>query len=159
MRPHRKERIASVVREIVSDAIARRLNDPRVAPLTTVSRVTVTGDLSVATVYLTVVGDAAAETRTLAALQHAAGFVQRMVAHEVRIRQCPELRFEIDEAAKRVRETMRLLEENRRREPQLYPTAEPAATAEEPSESAADDVEVPSMPDDRTPDRPTGGKP
>ena len=118
MRPYRKERVESVVREIVSEAIAHRMNDPRVAPLTTVSRVRITGDLTIATVYLTVQGDAQAERRTMAAMQHAAGFLQRMVARQLDIRQCPELRFEVDEAVKRVRETMRLLDENRRSRPE-----------------------------------------
>mgnify|MGYP000090932702 CR=1 FL=1 len=31
-----------------------------------------------------------------------------------------ELRFEVDEVAKKVRETMQLLDENRQREPHLY---------------------------------------
>ncbi len=105
---------------IVSEAIARKINDPRLAPLTTVSRVTVSGDLSIATVFFTVVGDASVERRSLAALQHARGFVQHLVAEQVEMRQCPELRFELDEVARKVRETMALLDENRLREPHLY---------------------------------------
>jgi len=117
MKPYRKERITSLVQRIVSDAIEHKLNDPRVAPLTTVSRVKVTGDLTIATVYLTVQGDEAAERRTLSAIRHAGGYLQRMVAQELRVRQCPELRFEMDEAAKRARETMRLISENIRNRP------------------------------------------
>lgn len=122
----RKERVAAAIREIVSEAISRKINDPRLAPLTTVSRVTVSGDLMVATVYLTVVGGEGVERRSLAALQHARGFVQHLVAEAIDLRQCPELRFELDETAKKVRETMMLLDENRRREPHLYeaPAAE-----------------------------------
>ena len=114
MRPYRKEKVASVVRDIVSEAIAHRMNDPRIAPLTTVSRVQMAGDLTVATVYLTVPGDEAAERLTMSAMRHAAGFLQRMVAHQLGIRQCPQVRFEVDETVRQVRETMRLLDENRR---------------------------------------------
>jgi ribosome-binding factor A len=116
----RKERVAGAIQEIVSDAITRKINDPRLAPLTTVSRVTVSGDLTVATVYFTVVGDQAIERRSLAALQHARGFVQHLVAEQIDLRQCPELRFEVDEVAKKARETMQILDENRQREPHLY---------------------------------------
>ena len=116
----RKERVAEAIKEIVSEAIARRINDPRLAPLTTVSRVTVSGDLAVATVYITVVGGDALERKSLAALRNSAGFVQRLVAEQIDMRTCPELRFELDEVAKKVRATMLLLDENRQREPHLY---------------------------------------
>lgn len=116
----RKERVAEAIKMIVSDAILRRINDPRLAPLTTVSRVAVSGDLAVATVYLTVVGGETLERRSLAALRHAGGFVQRLVAEQIDMRTCPELRFELDEVAKKVRATMLLLDENRQREPHLY---------------------------------------
>ncbi len=137
----RKERVAGAIREIVSEAITRKINDPRLAPLTTVSRVTVSGDLTIATVFFTVVGDEAVERRSLAALQHARGFIQHLVAQQIDMRQSPELRFELDEVAKKVRETMLLLDENRQREPHLYeaekPTPEQAASNQH-DESAPD---------------------
>jgi ribosome-binding factor A len=136
----RKERVAGAIHEIVSDAISRKINDPRLAPLTTVSRVVVSGDLMVATVYLTVVGGETLERRSLAAMQHARGFVQRLVAQQIDLRQCPEIRFELDEVAKKVRETMLLLDENRRLEPHLFADSSPdvpAQTSENPSSSTA----------------------
>lgn len=136
----RKERVAGAIREIVSEAITRKMNDPRLAPLTTVSRVTVSGDLTIATVFFTVVGDEAAERRSLAALQHARGFIQHLVAQQIDMRQSPELRFELDEVAKKVRETMLLLDENRLREPHLYEaekSADDGAATEQEDEGAA----------------------
>lgn len=126
----RKERVAGAIQQIVSDAITRKINDPRLAPLTTVSRVVVSGDLTIANVYFTVVGDESVERRSLAALQHARGFIQHLVAEQIDMRQCPELRFEVDEVAKKVRETMLLLDENRLREPHLYPPAKSDADQE-----------------------------
>ena len=114
MRGYRKERVASLVHEIVSEAILRRINDPRVSPLTTVTRVQISGDLTIATVYLAVCDDPAVERRTITALRHAGGFIQRMVAKELDMRQCPELRFETDEQLKKVKHTLQLLDENRR---------------------------------------------
>lgn len=141
MRPHRKERVASVIREIVSDAIARKINDPRLAPLTTISRVEVSGDMSLATIFLTVVGGVSVEQRSIAALRRATGFVRRLVAEQLEVRQCPEIRFEIDETAKRIRETMQLLDENRRREPHLYEEA-PATGQAGATDMEGLDVEV-----------------
>lgn len=113
MRPYRKERVASAVREIVSEALAHRMNDPRVEPLTTITRVEVTGDLLIARIFLSVPGGEPVERRTLRALQHARGFVQGIVARSLNLRQCPELRFEVDEAWKGARRTMELLDKIR----------------------------------------------
>ncbi len=121
MKPYRKEKVASVIQEIVTEAIARKISDPRVSPLTTVTRVKVSGDLLAATVYLTVSGDEAAERRTVEAMQHAAGYVKRMLAQELGIRQCPDLRFEADESLKKIKHTLDLLRENRKTRPDLFP--------------------------------------
>ncbi len=111
MRAHRLERIASTVRWVVSDAIANRLNDPRVSHFTSVTRVEVAGDLSVAKVHVSVMGTPAEERRTLHALRHAAGHVQRLLARRLETRQCPQLAFEIDPSLKGTAETLRLLNE------------------------------------------------
>lgn len=137
MRGYRKERVASLVHEIVSEAILRRINDPRVSPLTTVTRVQISGDLTIATVYLSILEDPAVEHRTITALRHAGGFIQRMVAKGLDMRQCPELRFEIDEQLKKVKHTLQLLNENRRNLPDLAV-----------EEGVASDTEVESDPAD-----------
>lgn len=148
MRGYRKERVASLVHEIVSEAILRRLNDPRVSPLTTVTRVQISGDLMIATVFLSVCDDPAVERRTITALRHAGGFIQRMVAKGLDMRQCPELRFEVDEQLKKVKHVLRLLDENRRNLPDLA-AAEMDATVvtsaqDEPdyADPTSDDAEV-----------------
>ncbi len=133
MRPYRKEKMASVVRTVVGEAIVHRLHDPRIEPLTTVTRVEMTGDLLIAKVFLSVHGDDVVERRTLRALQHASGFVQKMLAGRLSVRHCPELRFEIDAGAKGARRTIELLDANRRREPELYesePGSDQASTTE-----------------------------
>lgn len=113
MRQFRRERVASVIHEIVSEAIQNQLSDPRIDPMTTITRVEVGGDLAVATAYFVVAGDEASERRTLAALQHAQGHVRRLVAEGLTMRSCPELRFMVDVGAKTARETLRLIEQNR----------------------------------------------
>ncbi|MEK6674375.1 MAG: 30S ribosome-binding factor RbfA [Planctomycetota bacterium] len=138
MKPYRKERVASQVHDVVSEIIAHKLNDPRIIPLTTITRVQVTGDLLQARIFLSIPGGDAAENKTMAALRHATGFVQRMVAHELSLRLCPELRFEIDESVKGARRTLELLAENRRREPQLYETED---KEEQPSRQDAECVD------------------
>jgi ribosome-binding factor A len=130
MRPYRKEKLASVVRAVVGEALLHRLQDPRIESLTTVTRVEVTSDLLIAKVFVSVHGDDAAERRTLQAMRHAAGFVQRMLARQLPVRHCPELRFEIDAGAKGARRTLELLDANRQKEPELYsPGPDPGGSA------------------------------
>ncbi len=120
MKRFRKERIGSVVRDVVAQAVQQKLNDPRVSPLTTVTRVEMSGDVQFAVVFLSVPGGDVEERKTLAAIKHAGGFLQRLVARELSIRQCPEIRFDIDERAKKVQQMMDLLEKNRRERPAMF---------------------------------------
>jgi ribosome-binding factor A len=130
-----------LVQQIISEAIGQKLSDPRIAPHTTVSRVRLTGDLSIATVFLTVTGTDSVERRTLTAIRHAGGYLQRVLAAELRVRQCPELRFELDEIAKRARETMRLIAENERNRPENV-TLRPDPAVEEAASTLGDNDDL-----------------
>ncbi|MEE9296879.1 MAG: 30S ribosome-binding factor RbfA [Phycisphaerae bacterium] len=112
MASHRVERMASIVRTIVADAIRNKLNDPRIAPLSSVTRVEMSGDLQVAKVFVSVPGSDAVRRRTLAGLTHARGHIQRIVAHSLSVRQCPEIRLKLDDSLKLAAETMRIIEQS-----------------------------------------------
>jgi ribosome-binding factor A len=71
-----------------------------VSTLTTVSHVDVTRDLSVATVLVSVLNESEREG-TVDALSRAAGFLRTQLAHRLRLRAVPELRFAYDEALER----------------------------------------------------------
>ncbi len=111
MKSYRPQRVANLVREIVSDAIANRLNDPRIAPMSSVTRVEVTADLEYAKVYVSVLGSTSVQRRTMQGLQSAIGVVQRILARELSIRHCPQLSFHLDESIKRTAETLRIINE------------------------------------------------
>lgn len=136
MKGRRPERVATIVRAVVSEAIATRLSDPRIAPLASVTRVEVSGDLEYAKVWISVLGEESVQRRTLAGLCSAAGYVQRLVGSQLSIRHCPRLSFHLDTSLKKAAETIRLIDEvtadMRRR---AAPGAEPDAgdSAEPPS--------------------------
>jgi ribosome-binding factor A len=111
MKGHRPERVAAVVRSVVSDAIANKLSDPRIAPLASVTRVEVSSDLEYAKVWISVLGDESVQRRTLAGLCSAAGYVQRLVGEQLSIRHCPKVSFHLDVSLKKAAETIRLIEE------------------------------------------------
>lgn len=111
MKSFRPERVSHVIRTVVSDAIANRLNDPRIEPLSSVTRVEVTADLEHAKVWVSVMGSEAAQRRTVAGLRSATGFVQGLVAKELAIRTCPRLSFHLDESIKKGDATIRLIDQ------------------------------------------------
>ena len=111
MKPYRLEKVASEVRAVVGDAITNRLSDPRISPFASVTRVSVSGDFSVADVYVSVMGEEGEQRKTLAGLKHARGHLQGLVAKRLRTRQCPAIRFHLDDSIKRGMETIRAIDD------------------------------------------------
>jgi ribosome-binding factor A len=112
MSTRRQEKIARVIKEAVSDAIANHLSDPRIEGLISVTRVTVAADLRAADVYLSIFGsDQPAQNRTFAAITHARSRIQSLLAPRLNSKFCPVLRFHIDEAFKKGMETMKLIDQ------------------------------------------------
>ena len=97
---YRSQRLAALVQRIVGDAIVNRLADPRISPLTSVTRVEVSPDLLRATAFISVMGTEAEARTTMAGLESARGLVQTRLARQLDIRQCPELRFSLDRGFK-----------------------------------------------------------
>ena len=94
---HRVERIQEQVREEVSQMLATEVRDPGVG-LVTVTRAKVTGDLSLARVYWTIIGDASERKKTQQALERAAGFVRHLLAERLTLRRSPEVKFIFDQS-------------------------------------------------------------
>ncbi len=112
MQGSRPARIGDQVRAAISELIAREVHDPAIGFLT-ITHVKVSADLQVARVYYTVLGDAAARTRTAEALDRATPFLRRQVAGRLRLRRAPSLAFQYDESIAREERVEALLEEIR----------------------------------------------
>lgn len=108
---YRIPRVANAVREVVSEAIAQHLSDPRISRFTSVTRVEVSADLQNANVYVSVMGSEGDASTTMKGLESARGVVQSMVAKRLDIRQCPRIKFHLDEGLKIARETLQKLKE------------------------------------------------
>ena len=94
---HRVERIQKQVQEEVSQMLATEVRDPGVG-LVTVTRAKVTGDLSLARVYWTMIGDLTERKKTVTALERATGFVRHLLAERLSLRRVPELKFIFDQS-------------------------------------------------------------
>lgn len=133
MKSYRPQRVSNVVREVVSDAIANKLNDPRIAPFSSVTRVEVSRDLEYAKVYVSVMGPPEVQRRTMRGLESALGVVQRLVAGQLRIRHCPRLSFHLDESIKLAADTIKIINETMAE----YQQSAPPAGSDDQAEASA----------------------
>ncbi|MHC4387894.1 MAG: 30S ribosome-binding factor RbfA [Planctomycetota bacterium] len=112
MATRRQEKVARVVKEAVSDAIAHHLSDPRIEGFVSVTRVDVAADLRSAEVYVSIFGkDEAAQNKTFAAIEHARSRIQSLLAKRMQSKFCPVLRIHRDEKLKKTLDTMKIIEE------------------------------------------------
>ena len=137
----RKQRVEHGLRDVLTEMIARDVRDPRVraATLITVTRVELNVDLSVATVYVSIIGDEDVADAALAGLAKAAGFLRGPAGRELNLQHAPELRFRRDasiDMSERLAAIIRDDEDRARaagRDPDAPPpVAEPAPGAGDP---------------------------
>jgi ribosome-binding factor A len=103
-------RVDEAVRAVLSDAIAKDLQDPRVG-FVTVTGVKTSPDLRHARVYVSVFGDDQARATTLDALRTAHGFLQGAIASQLHLKHTPTLTFEYDESVDRAMRISRLIDD------------------------------------------------
>jgi ribosome-binding factor A len=109
----RPEQVAETLRQVITDALVRKVRDPRVG-FVTVTGVLVTNDLSHARVMVSVSGEEADKTRALEGLQSAAGFLRSRAARALTTRSVPELHFELDRGLEHAARISELLNTIRR---------------------------------------------
>jgi ribosome-binding factor A len=112
MPSRRQEKLASIIREAVSEILLKGLSDPRVEGVISVTEVKVTPDMRTADVFISIMSAKDPTGKTcFAGIQHAAKHIQSQAAHYINMRYCPALQFHLDDKLKKVMETMRLIDE------------------------------------------------
>lgn len=114
-RSRRPEQVAGTIRQVIADALAREVRDPRVG-FVTVTGVLVTNDLSHARVMVSVPGDDEERAKAMQGLQSAAGFFRTRAASALTTRTVPELHFELDQGFQHAARIEELLQSIRREE-------------------------------------------
>jgi ribosome-binding factor A len=104
-------RVDEAVRSVLSDGIARNLQDPRVG-FVTVTAVRTSSDLRHARVYVSVLGDERSREASLEGLRSAHGMLQSLLASELRLKHTPTLTFVYDESVERGMRISQLLSED-----------------------------------------------
>ena len=107
------------MKKVLSEALPS-LKDPRIG-FVTVTGVRTTKDLSLATVYVSVLGSEEEQSRTLDGLRSAHGVLQAQVARELGTRRTPVLTFEYDPAIERGVRLTKMIDELAPSEPDVEP--------------------------------------
>lgn len=79
-------------------AIVRELKDPRIAPMLTVVRTELSGDMSHCKVYVSCLEGIEKAKQSVKGLESAQGFIKRELFHRLKMRKCPELNFIADDS-------------------------------------------------------------
>ena len=112
----RPEKVAHRMRREVAEILQRKVRDPRVSAMVSVTDVEVTQDLSFAKIYVSVMGKPEEVAASLEALAHAAGFVRHELGERLDLREVPEVRFVHDtslDRGARVEELLKRIQEGK----------------------------------------------
>ena len=97
MAEYRTERLGRLIQEIISSLVLEgRIKDPRVCPYVSLTRVSVSRDLSFADVYVSNIQGTKHIKRNVEGLQSAAKFIQSQLGASLHARKIPFLRFHAD---------------------------------------------------------------
>ena len=95
MSSDRLRRVEEAIREVIADALAGDIKDPRVG-FVTVTDVRTSPDLRHAHVHVSVLGDEQQRESSMEGLHSAHGFLQQRIAGELRLKRTPTLEFHYD---------------------------------------------------------------
>lgn len=136
--PAKVRRHAERVRELVASVVRSQIKDPRLGMIT-ITDARITADLRDATVFYTVLGDAAEQAGTAAALESAKGMVRSTVGKALGLRHSPTLTFVMDNVQDHVKHIDDLLAQARNADAEVQRLAAQAKYAGEAQPYRLDD--------------------
>ena len=90
-------RIASELQKELS-SLVRTLKDPRISQLLSIVKVDVSGDLSVAKIYVSAIEGVEASKKSVKGLESASGYLKREISSKLKLRKMPEFKFIADDS-------------------------------------------------------------
>src|SRR5215204_2591941 len=106
----RTEMLGSTIQRELAQIIMRELQDPRLTGFPSITRVKVSPDMSIADVYVTIMGTPGQQSAALNALRHSAGLMRTRLTKMLSLRVAPFLKFHMDENLKKELAMMDLLD-------------------------------------------------
>ena len=138
--PARVRRHAERVRELVASVVRTQIKDPRLGMIT-ITDARITADLREATVFYTVLGDAAEQADTAAALESAKGLLRSTVGKALGLRHSPSLTFVMDNVQDQAKQIDDLLAQARDADAEVQRIAAGAQYAGDPQPYKVEDHE------------------
>jgi ribosome-binding factor A len=126
----RLARLSEVVRERASRVILYELKDPRLG-FVTVTRVKLARDLTMCTVFWSIIGTPGEKSKTAHALEDARGVIQSAIAKEMGTRKTPRVYLKHDPSLERAQKVYDILEKIKRERGEEPDPAEKPASEEE----------------------------
>lgn len=116
MQSFRQERVIQILtQEINTMIVMKHIKDPRVSNKVSVLHIKASKDVSFATVYISSYMEEKSLQNTVAALNHAKGFIQSRIAKKHNWRQTPKLLFKASDGLKheeRIRKALHNIDSN-----------------------------------------------
>lgn len=91
-------RVNGEVQRVLAEVIRSEIKDPRINPMTSVVSVEVAPDLKTCKVWISVLGDEDSQKDTLAGLKSAEGYIRKLLAKKINLRNTPEIKFIMDQS-------------------------------------------------------------
>lgn len=110
MSSRRRQQVADLIRDEVSEILTYEMKDPRLG-MVSITRVEMSPDLRYATLLASVYGNEEEQQETIQALSGASGYIRRLLAPRLRIRHIPSIRFRLDHSMEHAEQITRTLNE------------------------------------------------
>ena len=92
---YRMRRVNEALKEIIGDALAKEIKDPRIG-FVTLTGVETASDLARAKVFFSVYGKKVEKDATMEGLRSSEAFLQRLISDELHLKRTPKLEFVYD---------------------------------------------------------------
>lgn len=112
---HRIEQIESTLLKALAQVLQRKISDPRIRGLVSITSVDIGQDMKLAKVFVSVLPEEYGK-RTVAGLRAADRYIQSEVKKLVALRVVPHLRFELDASLKKADEVFDAIDQAKARE-------------------------------------------
>lgn len=104
----KSDKISGIIQKNISEIIQFSLKDPKVG-FVTITDVQVSGDLSIAKVYVSFLGQDARKAAGMKALERSKGFIRSELSKRLSIRKVPELKFLEDNSLERANKIEKII--------------------------------------------------
>lgn len=106
----RIDRVNGLLRQEIGKLLLHRMQDPRLAYLTSIVKVNVSSDLRYAKVFVSVMGPQEEKREVMRGLESAAPYMRRELGEIMSLRVIPQLRFVLDDSIEEGNRVLHLMD-------------------------------------------------